>query len=222
MNSEEEELRASTLQRITRQSDIMRRHYEDSGNPLFVWEAIRLFTSWGGATDPFPLPAWVTKYLCQTSSKLIDLAEGLDWSKAPADLLPPKGADNATILRHARRIEAWMMIQSADSKNTGKRALQILGLSHPSKKNVFADYQRALRQQDEAERFEALLDYEKLLRQVGRPARSRWGIIEEMAAKDDPSNKSKELNRAQSSLNRGRLQEKPLGRLWLNKHTRRR
>jgi hypothetical protein len=143
------------------------------------------------------------------------MAEGLDWSKAPPELLPPKKADTATILKCARDTERWQRKHSLDAGKAKKRALEVLGISQTKIKNVFTAYQKELRLQAETKSFQALLSYEALRRRVGQKAKSRRPLIATLVGKDSARNKDKELKKGETSLELGWLEERPLGRLQL-------
>lgn len=50
--------------------DAQRERYEESRNPIFFWEALKICLD-----EKHPLPDWVSGYLLEAASKLLDLSE---------------------------------------------------------------------------------------------------------------------------------------------------
>jgi hypothetical protein len=214
VSSEDERARAAEiLRRITAQAEVLRRHYEASGNPLFVWAAILLFASHGGQ-KPFALPLFVMRYLHRAASHLVDLAEGVDWSKAPPELTPPKGADHATIMKCAAATEKWKRQNSLNPSEAQNRALEALGFKQKTIKNPFTSFKKELLIQAEVEYFRDKIFEQALLRSAGRKSKSKRAVVEIMAG-GDTRNKEAELKKGEASLGLGRLHERPFGRLDL-------
>jgi len=100
--------------------EVLRRHYAATGNPLFVWKAIRLLSKRPRA----PLPSWVSEYLWQASCTLIDLGEGIDRSRMPP--LPRKDSTAAAVaayFRDVREFEAKLTVDDAKAPRLAMRAL---------------------------------------------------------------------------------------------------
>ena len=104
--------RALALARVSEKAEILRRHYQETRNPLFAWEVIRLFTRLPG--PPVPLPPWVSEHLRDVSSALIDLAEGIDRTQAPP--IPPVGATDKQIAEFITKYRAFEERPTLDPK----------------------------------------------------------------------------------------------------------
>ena len=72
-----------------------RARFENTGNPLFAWQALE---SWidvnrsraGAMVAPLPIPEWVAGYFRHTSTRILALANGLDFDGS--GVLPRKPA----------------------------------------------------------------------------------------------------------------------------------
>lgn len=165
--------RALALARVSEKAEILRRHYQETRNSLFAWEVIRLFTRLPG--PPVPLPPWVSEHLRDVSSALIDLAEGIDRTQAPP--IPPVGATDKQIAEFITKYRAFEERPTLDPKQAHARALRALGFLSVQGKNVFADYWRNLRAQNDAEQalFLQAQHNPKGARSHPRPGRCRCG-----------------------------------------------
>jgi hypothetical protein len=195
--------RALALARVSEKAEILRRHYQETRNPLFAWEVIRLFTRLPG--PPVPLPPWVSDHLRDVSSALIDLAEGIDRTQAPP--IPPVGATDKQIAEFITKYRAFEERPTLDPKQAHARALRALGFLSVQGKNVFADYWRNLRAQNDAE--------QALFLQARRTTLKELGLIRGPADVDAERIRTP----TKKSLERGRLEPaNPFGpepsRLW--------
>ena len=181
--------RALALARVSEKAEILRRHYQENKNPLFVWEVIRCFTRLPG--PPVPLPPWVSEYLREVSSALIDLAEGIDRTQAPP--IPPVGATDEQIAEFITKYHAFEERRTLDPKHAPARALRALGFLLVPGKNFFASYWRILRVQNDVEWAQSQKKQHKMEKELG--------LIRSLADADE-----ERIRTPKKSLERGRLE----------------
>jgi hypothetical protein len=107
--------------------DDARLAYEESGNALFVWRAIReCFVRMGDAPRD-PLPDWVCEYLAQASVRLGWLELGLDFTNPGGRGSSPSGRP------------AYVAPASAPAQRARSLLPRALGLTTKSGKSAFRD-----------------------------------------------------------------------------------
>jgi hypothetical protein len=198
------------FERIQRQVDVLRRHYEATSNPLFIWGAIKLLLT---RRDAPPLPRWVSDYLQTAAYALIGLGEGIDRNDMPA---PPKedstttDADRLAYSEAAREYEARVTVN--DTKVV-EQAMRVLGFVTRQNHNVFREYRTALQEQGYAEiaavRWTTYLH--ECLRAGTRATQTGFVASEAAAAGCEPRAIEKRLEKARKSLKRGKLELDPRG-----------
>ena len=154
---------AAYLAQTKREAEILHAHYRADRNPLFVWKAIHLYS---GRHPDAALPAWVTKYLFNSSTKLMELGEGIDFTKTPKMRLR-KGATLEDIKAFAREQQEFRTGRSLASSDAPKRALAALGLAGRQKKNRFTEYAKILQQQFAAQVARSERDHHDLAKKRG-------------------------------------------------------
>ena len=65
-----------------------RAKFEETGNPLFVWEVIGAATGSNGQERRFTIPQWCTDYLAEVSARIFALSNGKDCRMFEADDAP--------------------------------------------------------------------------------------------------------------------------------------
>jgi hypothetical protein len=177
---------------------------------LFVWKAIQLHFGWQKIAQ-CPFPDWVIKCLLTAATRLVDLAEGLDWSKAPEP--PGRGANEATIRNYGRRLGEWQasQIRTVKAGTEDDIVMRVFGFSQKKGRNVFTAYAKELDLQREAEAYSRFRIWYDMRRGGARKGKS--GPISAAAERsnEDRSNLGKRLRAGQRSLNLGRLEENPFG-----------
>jgi hypothetical protein len=198
-----------SFERIQRQVEVLRRHYEATSNPLFVWAAIKLLTRRAAP----PLPRWVSDYLQRAACALIDLGEGIDRSQQPS---PPREdattthADRLAYFEATREYEARVTVE--DPKVV-EQAMRVLGFVTRQNHNVFREYRTALREQGDAEIAAVRwTKYRHECLRAGRKATQSGFIASEAAAVDCETGAiEKRLEKQRKSLKRGKLELDPRG-----------
>lgn len=153
-----EPLDEEALKEWRRQSerDTRRKHlrhleleYEDSGNALYVWEAISVVTSYPEVTEgePQTFPPWVIAYLKEVSDDIAGLARGSNWRSArkAAEANRPINEVFADLKNGIRPSECVTV------------ALESLRFTSPGK-NAFSEYRSRDEALDEWVEYNDLLD----------------------------------------------------------------
>jgi hypothetical protein len=197
--------RAAYLAQTGREAETLHEHYKATGNPLFVWQAIKLYT---GRHRDAALPAWVTRYLFHSSTKLMELGEGIDFTKTPKMRLR-KDPSVEDIRAFARQQEEFRNKRSLAPSDAPKRALAALGLAGRQKKNCFTEYTKILQQQFTAKVARLVRDHHELARKQGKTRESF--IARETPVGGDRSGTAKQLIRNEEQLKRGEVSIDPFG-----------
>jgi hypothetical protein len=196
---------AAWLAQTKREDEILHAHYRADGNPLFVWKAIQLSS---GRNPGAALPAWVTKYLLNSSTKLMELGEGIDFTKTPKMRLR-KGATVEDIKAFAREQQEFRNRRSLAPSDAPKRALAALGLAGRQKKNRFTEYAKILEQQSTAQLARLERDHHELARKRGKTRESF--IARETPVGGDRSGTAKRFRQNEELLSRGEVPIDPFG-----------
>jgi transposase len=207
-SDEEDQARIEAIRMmIAAQISILHRHYEATCNPLFVWKAIRLFAEW---QLEGPLPVWMMAYLASAAEKLVNMAEGVDWTTAPCP--PPTGADRETVLKFGRRYSEWSQTQTLDFAKAPGLALKALGFSVARGRNVFSSYRKTLENQTSAWLWAAEMEKLRRAKRAGVPPQALANMRRRMEV-EDVSNLRKQIKQGQRSLQLGRVEPEPIGPL---------
>jgi hypothetical protein len=207
MTAAEDEAAAAEayLAQTKREAQNLHEHYKATGNPLFVWKAIHLYT---GRHPDAVLPAWVTSYLHHSSAKLMELGESIDFTKTPQMRLR-KDPTVEEIMAFAREQQEFRNKRSLAPSDAPKRALLALGLAGRQKQNRFTEYERILQQQFAAKSARLERDHHDLARKYGKTRETFIG--RKTPAGGDRSGTAKQLRQNEEILNRGEVPIDPFG-----------
>jgi hypothetical protein len=203
-------------ERATQQVETLLRHYEASksrhskdkqreGNPVFLWAAIWQLTKW---PELLGLPAELHAYLQGIAGVVLDLAEGIDMSRAP----PLSRCDTQEqMIQMFGNHRAFMAeVTVGDSKSIGAHVLRALGFRTKRGKSVFDEYRRVLEAQTDHDLSEIreIRHRHARLRDSRRGRGATFPEAEAEAHCRDVRTISRRRKKAQDSLALGRIEPK--------------